>query len=78
MYRPAYDMVSDLQSIMSMYALDVEEEEVSMVNGGCYLTVVENTNEYTNIARDFEMGICPLEIKEFFWKKKEIAKNGLK
>ena len=51
--------------------VEVEEDEVSMVNGGCFCTRIENTQEYTNVARDFEMGICPAEIKEFFWKKKE-------
>jgi hypothetical protein len=51
--------------------VEVEEDEVGMVNGGCFWKEVKNTQEYTNVARDFEMGICPAEIKEFFWKKKE-------
>jgi len=51
--------------------VEVEEDEVSMVNGGCFCKRNENTQEYTNIARDFKMDSCPTEIKEFFWKKKE-------
>jgi hypothetical protein len=51
--------------------VEVEKEEVSMVNGGCFWKRIKNTQEYTNVARDFDMGNCPSEIKEFFWKKKE-------
>jgi hypothetical protein len=51
--------------------VEVEEYEVGMVNGGCFWKQIENTQEYTNVARDFEMEICPAEIKEFFWEKKE-------
>ena len=51
--------------------VEVEEDEVSMVNGGCFCKRIENTQEYTNVARDFKMDSCPTEIKEFFWKKKE-------
>jgi hypothetical protein len=54
---------------------ECEKEDVSMVNGGeCYFKLVQNTNEYTNVARDFEMDSCPSKIKEFFWKKKENLK----
>jgi hypothetical protein len=49
----------------------VPEEEVSQVNGGCYYGEIKNTQEYTSIARDFEMFGSYLDIKEHFWRKNE-------
>ena len=49
-----------------------DDEEVKYVNGGCYLKDVVNPIYYTTkISSDFQMGFCPDQINNFFWKKKK-------
>lgn len=49
----------------------VPEEEIDQVDGRCSYEKVENTQEYTNISRDFEMFGCEQDIKDHFRRNHE-------